>query len=71
MLHIGKRIQEVVKERGITVVAFARAIPCSRENAYRIFKNDNIDILLLKRISQVLKHDFFIEISECYEWRHM
>lgn len=64
-MHIGQRIKEVFKERGITVVAFARAIPCSRENVYRIFKNNNIDILLLKRIGQVLNHDFFKDISKC------
>lgn len=63
-MHIGQRIKEIVKERGITVVAFARLIPCSRENVYRVFKNDNIDILQLKRISQVLDHDFFKDISE-------
>ena len=65
MLHIGKRIQEVVKERGITVVAFARAISCSRENVYRIFKNDNIDVHQLKRIGRILDHNFFKDISEC------
>ena len=64
-MHIGQRIKEVFNERGITVVSFARSIPCSRENVYRIFKNDNIDILQLKRIGQVLHHDFFKDISEC------
>ena len=66
-MHIGERIKEVFKERGITVVAFARLIPCSRENVYRIFKNDDIDILQLKRIGQLLDHDFFKDISECGE----
>lgn len=64
-MHIGQRIKEVVKERGITVAAFARLIPCSRENVYRVFKNDNIDILQLKRISKILDHNFFKDISEC------
>ena len=65
MLHIGAKIKEEFKKRGIPVTAFARAIPCSRENVYRIFKNDNIDILQLKRIGLILKHDFFKDISEC------
>ena len=65
MIHIGKRIKEVVEERGMTVVALARLIPCSRENVYRIFKNNNIDVLQLRRIGQVLEHDFFKDISEC------
>lgn len=71
MMHIGQRIKEVVKERGITVVTFARSIPCSRENVYRIFKNENIDIFLLKRISHVLDYDFFKDISECGMILHM
>ena len=66
-MHIGTRIKEVFQERRITVVAFARSIPCSRENVYRIFKNENIDILQLKRIGQVLEHDFFMDLSECGE----
>lgn len=70
-MHIGERIKEVFKQRGITVVAFARSIPCSRENVYRIFQNDNIDILQLKRISQVLEHDFFRDLSERDELFHM
>lgn len=64
-MHIGQRIKEVFIERGITVVEFARAISCSRENVYRIFKNDSIDIRQLKRIGRILKHDFFKDISEC------
>ncbi len=71
MLHIGKRIQEVVKERGMTVVDFARALPCSRENAYKIFRKDDIDVRQLGRICQVLKHDFFLDLSECGQFLHM
>ena len=65
MLHIGKRIKEVVKERGMTVVDFARALPCTRENVYRIYQKNNLDIRQLKRIGKVLNYDFFKEISEC------
>lgn len=70
-MHIGRRINEVVKERKMTVVDFARAIPCSRENAYKIFRKDNIDVKQLGRICQVLKHDFFLEISERGHFLHM
>ena len=47
----------------MTMVGFARALPCSRENAYRIIKKDNIDIRQLKRISMILDFEFFKEIS--------
>lgn len=55
----------------MTMVGFARALPCSRENAYRIIKKDNIDIRQLKRISLVLKHNFFKDLSECEQLCHM
>ena len=66
-MHIGEQIKEVFKKQGMSAVEFARAISCSRENVYRIFKKDNIDIHLLKRIGHVLEHDFFIDISKCEE----
>lgn len=46
------------------MAAFARSIPTSRENVYRIFKKNNIDIKMLQRICIVLEHDFFKDISD-------
>ena len=63
-MHIGKEIQKIIASKGMTVVSFARSVPTSRENVYRIFKKDNIDIKLLQRICIVLNHDFFKDISD-------
>ncbi len=63
-MHIGKAIQDQIESSGMTVVAFARAIPTSRVNAYRIFQKDNLDIKLLHRICIVLQHDFFKDLSD-------
>ncbi len=63
-MHIGRQIQKTLACKGMTVVAFARSIPTSRENAYRIFKKRNIDIQLLQRICLVLEHDFFKDLSK-------
>jgi hypothetical protein len=61
MFHIGSRIKEVFdsqpKEHDVNW--FADKLCCNRRNIYKIFKRQNIDILLLKRISEVLDHDFF------------
>lgn len=65
-MHIGRRINEVVKERKMTVVDFARAIPCSRVHAYKIFQKATIDTGLLQRIGVVLKYDFFKDYSKCF-----
>lgn len=71
MLHIGKRIKEVVEERKIAVVDFAKALPCSRENVYRIYQRESIDTALLIRIGRVLKYDFFEDIRSCDGFDHM
>lgn len=58
-VHIGKRIQEVVKTSRFTVTEFAVKINRTRDVAYKIFAKENIDTGLLKKISNVLEHDFF------------
>ncbi len=51
----------------MTVTRFAEKLNCTRPNVYKIFAKKNIDIELLWHISQVLKHDFFADLS--YELR--
>lgn len=60
---IGKAIREELKRQERSVTWFARQICCSRVNVYRIFEKENIDILLLIRISKVLNHNFFEDIA--------
>lgn len=50
--------------KSCTISWFAAQLHCDRRNIYRIFSKDNIDILLLIRISKVLGHDFFADLSE-------
>lgn len=49
------------QERGISW--FARKIGCDRSTVYRIFQKNSIDTQLLKRISVILNHDFFADLS--------
>ena len=63
-MHIGKMIQREFKKSGMTAQAFADAIACNRQNVYKIFEKPDISTNLLRRISLILKHDFFNEISE-------
>lgn len=56
---IGKLIEERVKAQKISVTEFANKINKERSNVYDIFKRDSIDTHLLKKIGQVLQHDFF------------
>ena len=58
-VHIGKKIQGVLKERRYQKTEFADMINISRTVVYDIFKRETIDTGLLKKISEVLNHDFF------------
>lgn len=49
------------QERGISW--FARKIGCDRSTVYRIFQKNSIDTQHLKRISVILNHDFFADLS--------
>lgn len=63
-MHIGRLIQQKVSENGMTVVAFAQKLSCTRVNAYKLFARNSIDTETLMRISLILDFDFFKELSE-------
>ena len=56
-------IHDELRRQERSVTWFARKICCSRTHAYKIFAKDNIDILLLARISRALDHNFFADLS--------
>lgn len=60
---IGILIKEELarQERGISW--FARKLSCDRSNVYRLFQRQSIDTELLARVSLLLGHDFFSDLS--------
>ena len=56
--------ERTLHEQGRTVTWFAGQLCCTRPNIYKIFKKENIDIHLLWRISCILDHDFFRDLSD-------
>ena len=63
-MNIGKHIHEILKKQGKSAAWLAKEIPCERTNVYNIFKRKSLDARLLMRISIILQHDFFKELSE-------
>lgn len=63
-VHIGKKIKEVWKQSRLRGTEFADLINKDRQVIYNIFKRETIDTGLLKKISQVLEHDFFSYFSQ-------
>ncbi|MCD8265682.1 MAG: hypothetical protein LUC33_00865 [Prevotellaceae bacterium] len=62
-MHIGSLIRRELKQSGRTVTWFAAQICCTRTHAYKIFNKESIDTELMRRISRVLGHDFFQDLS--------
>ena len=64
MINIGKRIQEELEQQERSISWLARKLDCNRTSVYRILKKNSIDTAQLSRISQILNHDFFQELSK-------
>ena len=65
-LHIGKIICKQLKKEGRTKKWLAEKVCCDYSNFCKVLKNQFLDTELLWRISFVLQHDFFIDISKYY-----
>ena len=58
-MHLGSKIKEVYEAGTINLTDFAKRIGTVRQNVYRIFERDSVDVDMLQKISDVLNHDFF------------
>ncbi len=63
-MHIGQRIKEVLKEKGCSVSWLSKKLCCSRTNIYKVFDKSTIDTGMLSRLSKILEHDFFSDLSD-------
>ena len=61
-IHIGKKIQYIFSQSGLTVSQFARMLEVNRTSIYKIFESKTIDIDLLCKISDELHYDFLSEV---------
>lgn len=62
-MHVGKKIKETLRSDGRSARWLADNIPCKRTNVYNIFHRESVDTRLLQRISEVMRHDFFSDLS--------
>lgn len=64
IMHIGYKVKAVMKQKQVSVKELSEMIKTDYSNTYRILKRQNIDIILLQRISKALDYDFFLELSK-------
>lgn len=63
-VHLGNMIKRELKAQGRSVSWLARTIHMERSSIYKIFDRDSLDVGLLIRISIVMDHDFFLDVSK-------
>lgn len=64
VMHIGKRIKEVLAEQGKTSLWLARQLSYNRTTMYKIYDKASLDTQMLLRISRIMEYDFFQEFSK-------
>ncbi|MCR5645491.1 MAG: XRE family transcriptional regulator [Bacteroidales bacterium] len=62
-VHLGVMVKKELKAQGRSVVWLARTINMERSGIYKLFDRNSFDVGLLIRISLVMNHDFFWDIS--------
>ncbi len=67
MVNVGQNIKEELLRQERTVSWMARKLNCNRAAVYRIFAKNSIDTQLLAHISQILNHNFFLELANDFD----
>ena len=69
VIHVGRMIEAELRRQDRTVSWLARSICHERSSIYKIFSRKSVDVYLLLRISILLNHDFFLDISSAINSR--
>lgn len=63
MEPIGILIRREFERQERSIAWFARKLSCDRSNVYRLFQKHSVDTALLRRVSIILEHNFFEDLS--------
>ena len=58
MPHQGEILQEAIKNSGISITRIVEELGITRPTIYRKFKDDTLDANFVKKIGQIIGHDF-------------
>jgi len=65
--HIGKMIKAELKRQGRSAVWLATQLNYGADNVYKIFQRNHLATDVLWKISEVLNHNFFSDLSGSFE----
>ncbi|WP_460611176.1 helix-turn-helix domain-containing protein [Hymenobacter terrigena] len=63
MPHQGEILQEAIKNSGISITRIVEELGITRPTIYRKFKDETIDYGFVKRIGEIINHDFSDEFT--------
>ncbi len=63
MPHQGEILQEAIKNSGISITRIVEELGITRPTIYRKFKEETIDYNFVKRIGDIINHDFSIDFT--------
>ncbi|WP_071885032.1 helix-turn-helix domain-containing protein [Hymenobacter sp. DG25B] len=58
MPHQGEILQEAIKNSGISITRIVEELGITRPTIYRKFKDETLDYAFVKRIGDIISHDF-------------
>ena len=58
MPHQGEIVQEAIKNSGISITRIVEELGITRPTIYRKFKEDTLDAKLVRKIGEIIGHDF-------------
>ena len=58
MPHQGEILQEAIKNSGISITRIVEELGITRPTIYRKFKEETLDYNIVKRIGEIINHDF-------------
>ena len=58
MPHQGETVQEAIKNSGISITRIVEELGITRPTIYRKFKDDTLDAKFVRRIGEIIGHDF-------------
>ena len=63
MSHQGEILQEAIKNSGISITRIVDELGITRPTIYRKFKEETIDYSFVKRVGEIINHDFSIDFT--------
>ncbi|WP_071885815.1 helix-turn-helix domain-containing protein [Hymenobacter sedentarius] len=63
MPHQGEILQEAIKNSGISITRIVDELGITRPTIYRKFKEDTIDYNFVKKVGEIINHDFSIDFT--------